>query len=181
MTTSSDPADQPATGARAMDALRRVVQALTSSARTSAHADAPSGAQIFLLRQLVAAPGLSVGELAERALARQSTVSEAVSRLVERGLVAREPSPTDARRVALTATAAGRRMAACTADTVQERLVAGLAAMPDARRAELATLLEEWLVAAGLVDEAAPVLFLEAGGREDGRPGSNAAVTRGAR
>src|SRR3982751_5293645 len=72
---------------RVMDALRRIVRGLSASARVLPGGSSVSGAQLFVLRQIDAAPGLSIGELAARTLAGQSTVSEVVARLVERRLV----------------------------------------------------------------------------------------------
>jgi DNA-binding MarR family transcriptional regulator len=141
-----------------MDNLRRVVRALGASAR-SVSARGLNGAQLFVLRQIAAAPSLSLGELADRTLTGQSTVSEVVARLVDRGLVARVASATDARRAELTLTARGRRAIAGTERTAQERLADGLAALPPPRRVALADALDEWLEAAGLVDVAAEMFF----------------------
>lgn len=143
-----------------MDALRRLVRALGASSRGAADGRGISGAQRFVLRQIAATPGLGLRELAGRTLTGQSTVSEVVSRLVERGLVARAPSPTDARQAVLTPTAQGRRVAAGGAPTAQERLAAALAELPSAEREMLARALEAWLAAAGLA-ELAPTMFFE--------------------
>jgi DNA-binding MarR family transcriptional regulator len=125
-----------------MDSLRRVVRALSASAHGVSGRGGVSGAQ-----------------LAERTLARQSTVSEVVTRLVERGLVARVVSEADARRAELTLTARGRRAIAGTQTTAQERLADGLTALPHERRIALADTLDAWLVAAGLDDLAATMFF----------------------
>jgi DNA-binding MarR family transcriptional regulator len=147
---------------RVMDALRRLVRALSASARRSVAAGEASGAQLFVLQQIAAAPGLSLGELGARTLARQSTVSEVVGRLVARGLVTREASADDARHAVLTVTARGRRAVAGVQPTAQELLARGLAALPAERRAALAEELEAWLAASGLAD--APVsMFFEVG------------------
>jgi DNA-binding MarR family transcriptional regulator len=169
---SPDAADRAAS-IRAMDNLRRVVRALSASAR-SVSARGLSGAQLFVLRQIAAAPSLSLGELAERTLTGQSTVSEVVARLVERGLVARVASSADARRAELTLTPSGRRAIDRTDPTAQERLADGLAAMPRARRAALADALDEWLAAAGLGEVAVGMFF-------DGRPETAVRRTRAGR
>src|SRR4051812_11101196 len=91
---------------RVMDALRRLVRELSASARSTHDANgdrsAPSGARLFVMRQIAADPGLSIGELAARTHARQSTVSEVVARLVDAKLVTRRARPTDARQAELT-------------------------------------------------------------------------------
>ena len=142
-----------------MDALRRIVRVLSTSAHGPASRRGPTGAQLFVLRQIGAAPGLSIGELAARTLAGQSSVSEVVSRLVERGLVSRRPNPNDARQAQLLLTARGRAAVRDTAATAQERLAAGLATLDASERAQLAQSLERWLESAGLAELPATMFF----------------------
>jgi len=163
---------------RVMDALRRIVRGLSASARVLPGGSSVSGAQLFVLRQIDAAPGLSIGELAARTLAGQSTVSEVVARLVERRLVARRASATDARQSELTLTASGRRAIAAVEPTTQERLAGALAQLRLDERETLATALEAWVAAAHLTDEA-PSMFLEEkhGGAEGTRRARKTAKT----
>src|SRR5207302_6438951 len=66
-------------------------------------------AQLFVLQQLRSAGGaLTPGELAERTLTHQSSVSVVARRLMDGGLVKRRWSPADGRRVELSLTPAGR-------------------------------------------------------------------------
>src|SRR5436190_6663730 len=156
-TSSSPGQDEPTR--RVMDALRRIVRVLSASAHGPAARRGPTGAQLFVLRQIDAAPGLSIGELAARTLAGQSTVSEVVSRLVERGLAARRANPTDARQTRLVLTARGRAVVRDTAPTAQERLAAGLTTLDATERERLAPALERWLEAAGPTELAARMVF----------------------
>ena len=156
------PVDDGASPAvRAMDALRRVVRAISTSARERGRVGDVSGAQRFVLRQLRAAPGISIRELAERTLARQGTVAEVIAKLVAGGLVTRAPSAVDARQVVLTLTARGRRSTIRAGTTIQERLVNGLARLSADRRLVLAESLEAWLDAAGLLDTPVHMLLDE--------------------
>jgi DNA-binding MarR family transcriptional regulator len=174
--SSIEPASIGTDSIRAMEALRRLVRALSSSAREASSGGGLTGAQLFVLRQVDARPGLSIGQLAASTLSRQSTVSEVVSRLAERGLVARETSATDARQTELSLTASGRRAIAKFGATAQERLADGLASMSTARRRTLADALESWLSAAGMADVPAGMFF-------DDQPSAPArrATTRSAR
>jgi DNA-binding MarR family transcriptional regulator len=156
-TTPERPDDDTA---RAMDALRRLVRALRTSARDAERAHAVSAAQLFVLRELAAAPGLSFGDLARRTHTRQSSVSEVVARLVEAGLVARTTATDDGRRRELTLTARGRAIAESAAATMPERLVQSLDALPATTRGALADGLQRWVDAAGLAD-VAPAMFFE--------------------
>ena len=156
-----DPAADEAS-TRVMDALRRLVRELSASARAGASLGAGggiSGARLFVMRQVEASPGLSIRELAARTHARQSTVSEVVSRLVEAGLVTRRASPTDARQAALSLTARGRRAMSGAGPTAQERLAEALASLPPGQRDTLAGALEAWLAAAGLADAPTTMFF----------------------
>jgi DNA-binding MarR family transcriptional regulator len=142
-----------------MSALRRLVQALRTSAGT-AEVSGLSVAQLFVLHELGRKPGQSLGDLVARTLARQSTVSEVVNGLVRRGLVTRRPSTEDRRRAVFRPSAAGAAILERSPTPVQVRLIEGLARMPPASRAALARSLEEWLAAAGIDDES-PAMFLE--------------------
>ena len=147
---------------RAMDSLRRVVHALRVATRASEREFGLSAAQLFVLRQLAAASGQSLRDLALRTRTTQSSISEVVSRLVQRGLVARRPSEQDRRRAELSLTATGHAMLAQAPETVQERLLRGFDALPERERTALADHLESWLSASGL-DDVAPALFFERG------------------
>ena len=95
-----------------MEALRRIVQTLRESARQAEQDLGISGAQLFVLEKLADGAAMSLNELADRTHTHQSSVSTVVSRLVQRGLVARVRTSTDRRRLALTLTAEGERIAA---------------------------------------------------------------------
>ncbi|HEY0778031.1 MAG TPA: MarR family winged helix-turn-helix transcriptional regulator [Gemmatirosa sp.] len=123
-----------------------------------------SAAQLFVLRTVAAEPGIAVGELAARTHTRQSTVSEVVARLADRGLVERRADAADARRRTLHLTAAARALVRTARRTVPERLVTALDALPPAERAALARGLERWVTAAGL-DVVEPTMFFEARSR----------------
>jgi len=145
---------------RAMDSLRRVVHALRVATRASERAFGLSAAQLFVLRQLSAAPGQSLSDLALRTRTSASSVSEVIARLVRGGLVARVPSQEDRRRAELSLTAAGHAMLASAPETVQERLLRGFSTLAPADRTSLANGLEVWLAASGL-DDVSPALFFE--------------------
>jgi DNA-binding MarR family transcriptional regulator len=143
-----------------MDALRRIVRALRISSRAVERDVGVSGAQLFVLRQLAAAPGLSLNDLVARTLTHQSTVSEVVSRLVERGLVSRRAAADDARRAELQLSAKGRALLRGAPEAVQEDLVSGFGRLPAAQRRALADALGAWIEASGLAD-VEPTMFFE--------------------
>jgi DNA-binding MarR family transcriptional regulator len=142
-----------------LDAVRRIVRFL----RQNAAADGPLGitsAQRFVLQTLAAARTLSVNELAQRTYTDQSTVSVVAKRLVERGLVARERSPDDGRRVDLALTRRGRELLGRKApDAPSAQLVAALSTLDATTRRQLATSLTALVREMGLDLDPAPMLF----------------------
>lgn len=142
-----------------MDALRRIVHALHAANARAQGSLRVTAAQLFVLRQIAAAPGLSLSALAARTRGAQSSVSEVVSRLVSQGLVRRRASRDDARRVELTLSQSGRTITARAGETVQERLVAAFERLPVEQQESLAQGMEEWLRSAGLEGEAAAFFF----------------------
>lgn len=63
--------------------------------------------ELALLKQIVDAPGSTIGELAQALGLRQPNVSAAIRVLVDRGLVTKETSPADRRIALVRATAEG--------------------------------------------------------------------------
>jgi DNA-binding MarR family transcriptional regulator len=143
-----------------MDGLRRIVHALRIGTSASERVIGLSSAQLFVLRQLAAESEQSLGELARRTRTTPSSVSEVVSRLVRRGLVAREASARDRRRAVLTLTAAGVALVKAAPETVQDRLVAGFGRLDRGSQRALADAIEAWLAASGLAD-VTPTFFFE--------------------
>jgi DNA-binding MarR family transcriptional regulator len=145
---------------RTMNALRRLVQALRVSTVAVKRTSGISGAQLFVLRELVERPGQSLRDLVARTLTSQSTVSEVVARLVDAGLVSRRAAPEDGRRAVLSPTPAGRALLRAAPPTVQAHLVDGLRRISPGSLGALADGLEQWLAAAGLAD-VPPTMFFE--------------------
>jgi DNA-binding MarR family transcriptional regulator len=145
--------------AQVLDGLRRVVRALHQSHRLAEHRWRLSAAQLLVLQRLAEAPTLSVNELANRTFTHQSTVSVVVARLVDRGLVRRDRSDDDARRVDLTITAAGRALLERAMSSAQAHLIDALDAMPSARLRVIAAALHDIVEALGAAREPASMFF----------------------
>lgn len=148
---------------RVLDSIRRLVRLLREGSRASQAAVGLSTAQLFVLQKLDGSHPLSLNELAARTLTHQSSVSVVVSRLVARGLVRRRPSPGDARRLELALTDRGREVLARSPGSTQDRIIAAVAALPEAEQRAFAATLERLLRAAGADDRAAPMLFTDEG------------------
>jgi DNA-binding MarR family transcriptional regulator len=143
-----------------MDAIRRIVRMLRVSARASERLVGISGAQLFVLQQLADAGPCSIGELAERTLTHQSSVSVVVSRLIERELVTRRASEVDGRRAEVALSPKGRMLLRRAPPMAQAHLIAGLGRMQASERGDLARGLAALVREIG-ADTQAPSLFFE--------------------
>ena len=142
-----------------LDAIRALVGALTRSARSVERRTGVTTAQLFVLRQLAESDTLSLGEIADRTLTRQSTVSVVVARLVERGLVRRARASDDRRRLELSLTMAGLRLLARAPEPTTGRLLVALDELTNEQLEALSTGLDALIGALGLESRAAGMLF----------------------
>lgn len=67
-----------------------------------------SGSQLWVLREVHDSPGIGISALAGKLSIHQSTCSQLVEALVDQGLLAKQRSRTDQRRVGLTLTKSAR-------------------------------------------------------------------------
>ncbi len=148
----------------ALDAIRRIVQALRISTRAAERRLGISGAQLFVLHALSETPAHSLNELAARTFTHQSSVSTVVERLVRKRYVSRKRSTADARRVVLSLTPSGRTLLRSSPDIAQLRLISALRELPPRNRRTLAQLLDRVVHAMGA--DSAPTLFFEERGRK---------------
>jgi DNA-binding MarR family transcriptional regulator len=145
--------------ADALDGIRTVVTALARSARSVERRTGVTTAQLFVLRQLGERGRLSLNEVAERTLTRQSTVSVVVSRLVEQGLVRRVRAADDRRRLELSLTLAGRQVLADAPEPTTGRLLNALDQLTGAQLGALRSGLDALIGALGLERRSASMLF----------------------
>ena len=152
---------------RALVSIRRLVRTLRTTAVSVERETGLSTAQTFVLQLLLVAPAESMNELAERTSTDQSSVSVVVSRLEAKGLVARQPSVTDARRTHVVITSEGISLMQTKPSTVQQRLTHALACLPPDSLQLLATELNNLVALLGAGEEPATLIF------EDDAPGNH--------
>lgn len=145
--------------ADALDDIRALVAALTRSARSVERRTGVTNAQLFVLRQLAERGGLSLGELADQTLTRQSTVSTVVARLAEQGFVRRARARDDRRRLELSVTAAGLRVLRDAPEPPTGRLLGALDTLATSQLAALTSGLDALMAALGLERRSAAMLF----------------------
>jgi len=144
-----------------LDALRLIFRDLRLSAREAERVARTTGAQLFVLQQLHEGGTLSLGELAERTMTDQSSVSVVVKKLVHAKLVARKPSQADARRLELSLTPAGKKLLARCPEPTQVRLVAALKRLAPNEVEGLTSGLTALVREMGLESESPAPLFFE--------------------
>ena len=145
-----------------MDALRRIVQELRLSAMQTEKTTRVSGAQLFVLQTLAqTARAASIGELAAGTRTDQSSVSVVVRRLEKHALVARRPCAADARRVEVSLTRKGKKLALGADPPAQARMARTLEGFAPARLARLCKGLEDLVAGMGVEDQPARIFFEE--------------------
>jgi DNA-binding MarR family transcriptional regulator len=149
-----------------VDSLRWIVHGLRVTSHETSRDLGLSGAQLFVLRELAAEPGMSIRRLSERTLTDPSSVSVVVARLVERGFVARRTDPNDARRTVLSLAARGVRLVEKAAPPYQVRLIEALRTLPAARLRQLRLTLTEIVRSLGDGATPAPMFFASDEGKK---------------
>ena len=144
-----------------LDSFRRIVRVLRESSRAAENSFGLSGAQLFVLQTLSRHPEVSLNELAELTRTHQSTVSVVVSKLVDRGLIKRESSRDDARRLVLRLSSDGKALLKKAPGAAQERLIEAIEALNATPRAELARLLTKLVESMEVADQDPGMLFDE--------------------
>lgn len=109
--------------AQVLVALRQVIRATDLHSRHLMKTTGLTAPQLLVLRELGGAGELSVSELAQRISLSQGTVTSILDRLQARGLVDRERSPTDRRRVLLRLTPTAQAALARAPLPLQEHFV----------------------------------------------------------
>lgn len=126
-----------------LDSVRLIVQTLHESSRSAERQLGVSGAQLFVLQRLSESPAASLNDLARITHTHQSSVSVVVTKLVDAGLVRRSRASGDGRRLELSVTPAGRRLALRAPHAAQDRLITAVNKLSLPRRAILADVLKD--------------------------------------
>ena len=145
--------------ATSVDAFRRILRALRLAEHGTRVNAGISAAQLYVLQALADGEEASLSEIAGRTMTDRSSVASVVERLVDAGLVSREPSRADRRRAAITITRKGRTLVGRAPEAPTAQLVCGLEALPDAQLIPLARALEDLTRVMGLRDKPAGMLF----------------------
>lgn len=120
-------------GLEFMRLLWGVNHALEASSKRMDAAIGVTGPQRLVIRIVGRFPGISAGRLARLMHVHPSTLTGILGRLVTRGMIRRDPDPSDARRALFGLTAKGRELDALRAGTVEAKVRTTLTRFPSAR------------------------------------------------
>lgn len=159
----------------ALIAIRRIVRAAEFAARDLSRTAGLTASQMVVL-QIIAQKGdagAGAGAIAKAAKLSQATVTALLDRLEERGLLVRQRSVQDRRRVVVALTDAGRETLSAVPDMLQNRFAAGFARLEDWEQAGVVSALERvaLLLNADSID-ASPILDVGSLDRAVDGPGS---------
>lgn len=141
--------------------LRRIIQSIDQHNKRFCRRYSLTVPQAICLRQLLLDGELPSGELARAVYLSQATVTGIIDRLTVKGLVSRERSTVDRRKMRVRLTDRGRRVAHDVPRPLQERFSKKLNALNDAEKASIDTILKRlvdmmepsglplWVVGAG--------------------------------
>lgn len=151
----------------ALNAFRRILQALRMTSTDVQSKTGLSAAQLFVLHFLEDGAALSINELAELTMTDRSSVAEAVDRLAQRRLVKRGWSAQDRRRAAVTVTALGKSALRRAPAPPAVWLVSAIERLSAAELSALVRGLERLTVELG-IEESEPVMLFS--GEQENRP-----------
>ena len=123
-------------------ALRRISQAIDVWSRQLWHDHGLTSPQLATLREILAGKHVSPVTLAAALHLSQPTVTGILGRLEQRGLIRREPSLTDRRRVLAIATDKGRELAAQAPPLLRDRFRHELQKISEWQRTEILAVLQ---------------------------------------
>lgn len=140
-------------------ALRRIIRAVDQHSRHLVSSHGLTGPQALLLTEIVRGGSLTGSELATRVSLSQATVTDVVKRLEGRGLLVKQRSEADKRRILLSATEAGAALVSQSVPLLQERFQQRLASLQDWEQLQLLSSLQRIAELMNAEDlDAAPLL-----------------------
>lgn len=139
--------------------LRRIFHAVDRHSRQLARLHGLTEPQAICLRTIERTDWITPGQLARRVSLSPPTVTGILDRLERRGLIKRERTVRDKRRVDICLTDGGRRVLSDSPPPLQERFVRRLADLPATRQRRIAKALAEVVKLLEAEDiDAAPLL-----------------------
>jgi len=127
---------------RILRALRRITRSIALHSRQLAAVSHITAPQLMCLRTVIANGPMTATAISREIHVSPSTVVGILDRLEDKGLIRRERGRVDRRIVFVTATDAGRQLAAEAPSPLQKHLADGLNALPELEQATITLALE---------------------------------------
>lgn len=104
-------------------AMRRVMRAIDIHSSKLLQTHGLTGPQAIVLKQIEKQGALPVSDLAKQATLSQATVTEMINRLEKRGIVIKQRSDTDKRKVLVSLSEAGQQLMQTSPPLLQEHFI----------------------------------------------------------
>jgi len=122
--------------------LRRIIRSIDQHNKQLGSKYELTVPQLVCLRQLLLEEEMTLGALARAVYLSQATVTGIIDRLFDKGLISRERSTEDRRKMKVRLTEKGARMANDMPWPLQERFSTSLAALDEAEQEQIDTILK---------------------------------------
>ena len=122
---------------RILGSLRRIIRAVDLYSRYLALRYSLTGPQLICVRQLLKHGPMAPGELAKRVSLSPATVTGIIDRLEKRGIISRERSSEDKRKVVIALTPSGDQLVSQMPPPLHESFSRRLAELPPQEQAEI--------------------------------------------
>jgi DNA-binding MarR family transcriptional regulator len=142
-----------------MAAMRRIIRAIDLHSRSLVQRFGLTGPQLIVLKELVETSAMSVGQLADAVNLSQATVTGILDRLERKGMVSRNRSTEDKRKVLVSPTVAAEKVLEGAPPLLQEHFTEAFRELPEWEQTQVLSSLQRIvaLMEAGDV-EAGPIL-----------------------
>ena len=140
-------------------AIRRIIQAIDLHSRYLVRQFGLTGPQLIVLQEISRREEVSAGEIAKAISLGQATVTGILERLENRGLIVRQRSNSDKRRVLVQATSASKQLLEKAPPPMQEHFIQKLTNLQDWEQGMILSSLQQIVAMMDASDiEAAPIL-----------------------
>lgn len=143
-------------------AMRRIIQAIDLHSRHLNKTCGLTGPQLIVLGEIARTGNISIGDLAKAISLSQATVTDIISRLEARGLVIRERSHIDRRKVIVTTTPQSETLLKNLPSPLQEVFIERFSSLQDWEQLMIVSALKRLVILMDAKEiQAAPILTTE--------------------
>jgi DNA-binding MarR family transcriptional regulator len=170
----STPVPNRAVSDNVMIALRKIIQAIDMNSKQLVKRVGLTGPQLVILQEISTQGEVTAGEIARAVSLSQATVTGILERMEKRGLLARQRSDRDKRRIMVSITATGEQILKDAPPLMQEAFVERFSSLQDWEQTMILSALQRLvtIMDARAID-AAPFLATNPLVNQTAKPGGN--------